>query len=93
MPQKTPTDDQMLKKIGLADADLRDMQVKINQLTQGLNPAQKKSLKKSLPTSKQAAATLGPGVTSDSLEKFIRARAPAGASLVLYNGGGSSITK
>jgi hypothetical protein len=88
MPNR-PNDDEILQRIGLSDADLQDLQAKVDQFAKSLNPAQRKSLKKSLPTSAQAAATLGPGVTAAALEKFIRSRAPSAASTVVFNNGGS----
>jgi hypothetical protein len=90
---KLPNDDELLKRIGLSEPDLRDFQSKVHEFAKTLNPAQKKSLQKSLPTSKQAAATLGPDVTAGALEKFIRARAPSAASTLVFNNGGSSPKK
>jgi hypothetical protein len=83
-------DQELLNKIGLSDADLRDMQDKYSKFVASLNPAQAKSLAHSTPTSKQAAATLGPDVTSDVLEDFIRKHSTAAPSTMLFNQGGPS---
>ena len=84
------TDQEILKKIGLTDHELRDLQAKHAEFAKGLNAHQKKSLAKSLPTSKEAAATLGPGVTPERLEEFIRERAPHADALVVNNKAGSA---
>jgi len=86
----SPKDQAILKKIGLSDADVRDMQTKHNAFVKSLNPAQRKSLKKSGESSKTAAATLGPDVKARDLEKFMRARAPSDAPILLFNRGGAS---
>jgi hypothetical protein len=83
-------DQELLSKIGLSDEDLRDMQDKYSKFVASLNPAQAKSLAHSTPTSKQAAATLGPDVTSEVLEEFIRKHATAAPSTLLFMQGASS---
>ncbi len=90
MAQESPADVQILEKIGLSDSDLRDLQTKHYEFIKGLNPAQKQSLTHSSTTAKEAAATLGTSVTPDALEKFIRTRAPHGASMVIFNRGSKS---
>ena len=73
------TNDDLLKKLGLTDAELRDLQAKHHQFVSGLTASQKKSVAQSLPTAEEAAKTLGPGVTPSHLERFIRAcRAQSG---------------
>lgn len=84
------TNDELLKKLGLTDAELRDLQAKHHQFVSGLTASQKKSVAQSLPTAEEAAKTLGPGVTPSHLERFIRARAPRGESTVLFNRAGSA---
>jgi type IV secretory pathway ATPase VirB11/archaellum biosynthesis ATPase len=87
MADHNPIDKVILMKIGLTDSDLTNMQTKFHKFVESLDPAQRKSLKKSTPTAKEAAATLGPEVTPQHLEAFIRAHAPRDASVVLFNGG------
>ena len=53
-----------------------------------LNAAQKKIVAKSLPKVRDAASTLGPGVTPEHLEEFMRARAPQGACVFVGNENG-----
>ena len=83
-----PSDDELLRRIGLTDAELRDLQAKFHQFASGLDPAQKNSLLNSIPTAAEAAESLGPDVTAAQLEKFIRDRSPKGAPLVIENWGG-----
>ena len=87
MPAKIDSalDDRILKKIGLTDDELSTMQATFNAFAKSLDKAQLQSLKTTLPSAKKAAASLGPEVTAEYLEKFIRAHAPPDASVVLIN--------
>ena len=85
MGKEGSKDQKILMKIGLTDAELRDMQTKFHHYAASLNPKQIKSLVASMPTAKQAAKTLGPDITADELEKFIRAHAPHDATVVSFN--------
>lgn len=85
MADRPHSDEDLLKRIGLSDADLRDMQAKFSNFFGSLNEAQKKSLRRSLPTSADAAATLGPDVTPQTLEDFIKRRTTGPYSTTLFN--------
>ena len=82
-------DEQLLHKLGLTDAELKDMQAKHENFVNGLNEAQKTSLARSLPSAAEAAATFGSHLTAEHLERFIRSRAPRAASVVIMNRTGS----
>ena len=85
MADTNPIDRVILQKMGLSDPELTDMQTKYYELVKRLDRDQKESLKESTPTATVAAATLGPGVTPEYLEAFIRAHAPSDATVVLHN--------
>jgi len=85
MADTNKIDKKILQKMGLSDSELTDMQAKYNEFVNKLDGDQKESLKSSTPTAKVAAATLGPGVTPEYLEKFIRAHAPGDATILIHN--------
>ena len=74
--------------MGLSDTELTDLQTKYYQFVNRLDQSQKESMKISTPTAKIAAATLGPEVTPEYLEKFIRAHAPSDTTVVMHNKAG-----
>jgi len=77
----------LLERMGLTEGELSKMQTGFNAFARSLDTAQLQSLKESTPTAQQAAKTLGPDVTPEFLEEFIRAHAPIDASVVLFNAG------
>jgi hypothetical protein len=77
----------LLKRMGLTDDELTKMETGFHAFVKNLDHDQKQSLIASIPTAKEAAATLGPDVTPEFLEAFIRAHAPRDASVVLINNG------
>jgi hypothetical protein len=72
---------QMLKKLGLSEHELRDLLQKLSELESGLTTAQRAVLKSSSPTLSEAAATFGPDVTADDLRAFLKQAAPVDAML------------
>jgi hypothetical protein len=88
MADSNPIDKMILQEMGLSDAELTDLQTKYFQFVNMLDSSQKESMVVSTPTAKMAAETLGPEVTPEYLEKFIRAHAPRDATIVIHNKGG-----
>jgi hypothetical protein len=86
----SPSDQELLTRIGLSHDDLRDMQKKFARFAASLNPAQKKSLEASAPKVDKAAKTLGDDVTPERLQTFIKSHSDPANSLVLFNEGGGS---
>jgi hypothetical protein len=63
--------DEMIRRLGLKDQqDLKDLLSKYTTFVKGLSPAQQLVLKRSLPSVEEAAASFGPDVTADDLQKF-----------------------
>jgi hypothetical protein len=89
---KDVPDVEIMARIGLTDQEVRDAQAKFSAFAKTLDHAQKETLKKSIPTAKAAAETLGPDVTAERLMEFIRARAPHDAPmLICFNSEGGHI--
>lgn len=84
MANDDQSDESILSKIGLNDADLRDLQAKFASFMASLNEAQAKVVSRNLSTSAEAAATLGPEVTPEALEAFLRRRTEGPDSMVLF---------
>ena len=71
----------ILNAVKLSPADAHDFVQKHAAYLNSLNPAQYAAVKKSLPSWKQAAASLGPGVTAQDLQNFVKERGgPANAA-------------
>ena len=72
---------QILQAVNLSAADAADFVKKHAAYLESLNPAQYAAVTKSLPSWEDAAATLGPDVSSDDLLGFVKARGgPADAA-------------
>lgn len=91
MPNDAP-DAEIMAKIGLTDQEVRDAETKFSAFVKTLDHSQRETLKKSIPTAKAAAQTLGPDVTAERLMEFIRSRAPHDAPmLICFNSQGGHI--
>jgi hypothetical protein len=63
--------DEMLRRLGLENKqDLTDLLTQYTTFVNGLIPAYRLILKRSLPSVEEAAASFGPDVTADDLQKF-----------------------
>lgn len=71
------TNAEILKQMGLTDAELRDLLHKTNAYYHSLNPAQKNVLLSSQRSGEEAAATLRDHVSAEQLEHFFRAHGKA----------------
>ena len=77
------TNRQMLKQIGLTDAELRDYLHKMNELYNSLTPAERRIFRAGRRSLKKAAVNSFHGrITAEELEEFIRSREPKDASIV-----------
>ena len=65
------TREEMLKKMGLTQEELKDLLLKLAQLRASLNDRQRAVLDRSLPTHSAAATTFGADVTAGDLEKAL----------------------
>lgn len=79
------TDQELSEKLGLSDQDIRDLQKKVNDFVNTLSGPQKQAFLGSLASSSQAAATLGPDVTAEHLETFMRERAPYAGAVCIFH--------
>jgi hypothetical protein len=64
------TRDEMLKRLGLSDEELKDLLHKFVKFHKSLNDHQKAVIERSLPTTAAAAKTFGPTVTPEHLEQL-----------------------
>jgi hypothetical protein len=80
------TDSELFARIRLSKPELEEMQARFQDFVKSLNPDEKQSLRKSILSTEEAAQTLGPDVTPERLERFLRAYAPTGATILLSNG-------
>ncbi|MBV9155631.1 MAG: hypothetical protein JO097_05185 [Acidobacteriaceae bacterium] len=78
------TDRELLRKIGLTDADLRDLLEKLHNFVGTLSPKQKRAFKKFLSSSRETVESLRKDVTVEQLEKFIRERLPKGSPICTF---------
>jgi hypothetical protein len=70
------TDEQILEHIGLTAEQLRSLFEKFNAFLDSLTPEEQRALLHSLKSEKEAAAELGPDVTSEQLETLLKKYAP-----------------
>ena len=67
-------DQQILDKIGLSDADAKDLIQKHQAYLDSLNPAQRAVVARAMPSWDEAAAAVGPDCTADDLTRFVSSR-------------------
>jgi hypothetical protein len=63
--------DEMLRKLGLTEAQYRDLMDKFLKFCQGLDEDQKKLVRHNLPSLEQAAKSFGPDVSVEDFKKFV----------------------
>jgi hypothetical protein len=61
---------EMLEKSGLTEDEFQDLVHKFQEFHRSLNKSQRDAIDRSLPTTAEAAATFGPGVTPELLGKL-----------------------
>jgi len=62
--------EEMLKKLGLTEAQHRDLMTKLLHFCRSLDDSQKKVVKDNLPTLEEAARSFGPDVSVEDFKKF-----------------------
>ena len=71
------TDDDILERIGLADADATDLIRKHQSFLDSLNPGQAEAMRRTLPSWEDAAAAIGDDCSADDLNAFVSKRGHA----------------
>ena len=66
------TREEMLQRLALSQSELHDLLRKTRSFMESLNEAQMDALRRSFPTAETAARTLGPDVTAEDLQDFLR---------------------
>lgn len=66
------TPEEMLRHLKLSQSELHDLLQKAKRFLDSLNAAQLDAVRRSMPTAEAAARTLGPDVTADDLQRFLR---------------------
>ncbi len=66
------TPEEMLQHLKLSQPELHDLVKKARSFLESLNPAQREAVTRSLPTAEAAARTIGPDITAEDLQKFLR---------------------
>lgn len=74
------TRDEMLNKMGLTDAEHRDLMAKFTAFQNSLNANQKRVMSRSVVSLSQAAKSFGPNVTADDVQSNLIG--PTGGSSV-----------
>lgn len=62
------TRDQMLKRLGLEEAELKDLLAKYAEFHKKLSPQQRAVITRSLPSVEDATKSFGPDVTAEDLQ-------------------------
>jgi hypothetical protein len=70
-------DAEILKAIGLSEADAADLVRKHQAFLASLNPAQYKAARRSLRSPGEIAASIGANVTVEDLNRFVAERSPS----------------
>ena len=61
---------EMLQRLGLSEQEHTDLLAKFAVFHNSLNENQKRVVRNSMPTTKQASKSFGPGVTSQHIQSF-----------------------
>lgn len=62
--------DEMLRKLGLTDAQYRDLMGKLLTFCQSLDDSQKRVVRHNLPNLEEAARSFGPDVSVEDFKRF-----------------------
>lgn len=74
------TREELLRRLGLTDKELRDFLSKFMAFYRSLNEPQKRVIERTLPTLEQAARSFGPDVTVQDIEALVGSEVPGGSS-------------